>query len=79
MHPEPKKSHSSLRGNEAQRRQRAVHKVRLSELNSLSSQEISSMVATGDIELLVRRSDIADDSGGGWDRNKRTGSAEIGL
>ncbi|HEX7003893.1 MAG TPA: hypothetical protein VF168_06885 [Trueperaceae bacterium] len=66
MHPDPKKTDSSLRGNESQRRQRSVHKVRLGELSSLTEEEISTMVATGDIELLVRRSDIADDSEGGW-------------
>ena len=66
MHPEPEKSNGSTRGNEAHRRDRAVHKVRLGELATLTPQEISSMVATGDIELLVRRSDIADDSEGGW-------------
>jgi hypothetical protein len=66
MHPEPENTNSSLKGNEAQRRQRAVHKVRLNELGSLTRQEISSMVASGDIELMVRQSDIADSSDGGW-------------
>ena len=66
MHPEPENTDSSLRGNESHRRRRAVHKVRLSELASLSTEEISTMVATGDIELLVRRTDIADSSDGGW-------------
>lgn len=65
-HPEPENSDSSLRGNESQRRQRAVHKVRLHELGNLTAQEISSMVASGDIELLVRQSDIADATDGGW-------------
>lgn len=65
-HSDPKGDTSSLKGNEAQRRQREVYKVRLSELASLSPEEISTMVASGDIELLVRRSDIADLDGGGW-------------
>jgi hypothetical protein len=66
MHRDPKKTDSSLKGNEAQRRPRAVHKVRLSELETLTPEEVSSMVASGDIELLVRRSDIANSANGGW-------------
>jgi hypothetical protein len=66
MHRDPKKTDSSLTGNESHRRPRAVHKVRLSDLETLTPEEISSMVASGDIELLVRRSDIADSANGGW-------------
>ncbi|MEX2541142.1 MAG: hypothetical protein WD314_05010 [Trueperaceae bacterium] len=66
MHPDPKSSASSLKGNESHRRDRAVHKVRLSELGALSREEVSAMVASGDIELMVRRSDIADGTNGGW-------------
>jgi hypothetical protein len=64
MQRDPKGNDSSLRGNEAQRRAREVHKVRLGDLAGLSDQDISAMVASGDIELMVRRSDIA--SNGGW-------------
>lgn len=66
MHPDPKSSDSPLKGNESQRRERAVHKVRLNELGGLSREEVAAMVASGDIELMVRRSDIADGSDGGW-------------
>ncbi|MEX2535680.1 MAG: hypothetical protein WD273_08780 [Trueperaceae bacterium] len=66
MHPDPENTDSSLRGNESHRRQRAVHKIRLSELDSLTQEEISTMVASGDIELLVRQADISDDTDGGW-------------
>jgi hypothetical protein len=68
MHRDPRNTNGSLKGNESQRRQRAVHKIRLSELGNFTPEEISSMVASGDIELLVRRSDIADSSEGGWSR-----------
>jgi hypothetical protein len=66
MHRDPKSTSSSLKGNEAQRRARAVHKIRLSDLGGLSQEEIRSMVASGDIELMVRRSDISDGTDGGW-------------
>lgn len=76
MHPEPEKSNDlldgdshkgdSLKGGDKHRRQRAVHKIRLSELHGFTRDEISRMVASGDIELMVRQSDIADDADGGW-------------
>jgi hypothetical protein len=65
MQRDPKGNDSSLRGNEAQRRARAVHKVRLGDLAGLSEQDVAAMVASGDIELMVRRSDI-DAANGGW-------------
>lgn len=66
MQPDPKSRDSSHKGNESQRRERAVHKIRLNELGGLSREEVAAMVASGDIELMVRRSDIADASNGGW-------------
>jgi hypothetical protein len=66
MQRDPKGNDSSLRGNEAQRRAREVHKVRLGDLAGLSDQDVSAMVASGDIELMVRRSEIEDASNGGW-------------
>jgi|GEM_PF-3799389 len=56
----------SIRGRGPRRRDREVHKVRLHELAHLSSDEIADMIATGDIELVVRKQDVADVSAGGW-------------
>lgn len=49
-----------------QRRHREVHKIRLAELSSLSSDDIARMVRSGDIELMVRREDLRDLGDGGW-------------
>lgn len=68
MQRDPENSESSLRGNEAQRRQRKVHKLRMNEMQGLDGQEISAMVASGDIELMVRRSDLVEGSSGDWCR-----------
>lgn len=68
MHRDPKHTESSLKGNESQRRDRIIHKIRLSELGGLSQDDIASMVASGDVELLVRRSDVADGTDGGWSK-----------
>jgi hypothetical protein len=66
MQRDPKRDGRSLKGNEAQRRDRSVYKIRLGELGGLSKKDVSDMVASGDIELMVRRSDIIDMSNGGW-------------